>query len=164
MDTQPEKEHFLQSKLFRGIIYGLAIATVASLIFNAGAAVGSRRAFFTCKWGENYGQNFGSHAVAEPKLLIRRDAPAPIMGRAIGFHGVLGKVVTVTDDGIVVMGNDDIERSVVIDDDTEIRNGRDETDRSGLANGLSVMVFGEPNDQGRILAKLIRILTESLQP
>lgn len=158
MDIQP-KEHFLQSKTFRGIMYGLGIAFAVALIFNAGVAMGSHRAFFACKWGENYGRSFGDRA----NVFIER-APAPFEKKITGFHGVLGKVVVTTDYGVVVLGKDGVERGVIVDDHTEIRSGRDERDKDGLKEGLDVMIFGEPNDEGRILAKLIRILTEQLQP
>jgi hypothetical protein len=156
-----DKEHFLQSKTFRGILCGLGIAAVGLVIFIGGMSIGARRAYFACKWGENYGRSFGEHVGSGRGGMMGSNFDGGRMG---GFHGVLGSIVSASDDGIVVKGKDGVERSVIIAAQTDIRRGADSIAKADLKPGDQVMTFGEPNDDGRIAARLIRVLTAQQQP
>lgn len=145
-------ERILQSKLFRGVIVGVGICTIALIIFAGGVAIGGRKALFACKWNENYNRNFGGRAGFFPP------EPPPFRGHMVGAHGVLGSIVSVLEDSIVVQGKDGIERNIMISDDTNIRRDNAKADRNALKIGDAVMVFGEPDDSGRIKAVMIRIL------
>ncbi len=139
---------------------GIGIAAMALVIFLGGMAVGTRRAFFACKWGENYGRAFGEYA-GPLRGGMMLGVPGGRMG---GFHGVLGSIISASDDGIVVKGADNVERSVVIDAQTDIRRGLDSIAKGDLKVGDYVMTFGEPDNDGRITARLIRMLSEQQQP
>ena len=147
--------HFLQSKIFRNVLIGLGVTTIALFIFRAGMLVGSHKALFGCKWGENYSRNFGG----EHGRRGRQEWFRPGEGRPeMSGHGVLGAVVSVNATTIVVRGRDDIERDVEVGDTTAIKHENDTLKISDIKVGDNVMAFGAPDDSGRITATLVRVL------
>jgi hypothetical protein len=140
-----------ESKNVRILIYTLAIFFVAVSIFQAGMFVGFHKASFSYKFGENYyNEAFGG----------RRDGFGMGMQRDMfmGGHGATGKIVKISLPTIVVAGKDNTEKVIRIDDDTVIREFRDEVTAQNLKLDDVIVVIGSPNDNAEIQAKLIRIL------
>ncbi|MGD0577282.1 MAG: hypothetical protein ABSA74_04360, partial [Candidatus Staskawiczbacteria bacterium] len=50
---------FFQSKLFKGIILGVAGLVVLVFVFCLGVFVGTKRADFSFRWADEYHRNFG---------------------------------------------------------------------------------------------------------
>src|SRR3989338_835616 len=105
------EEHFLQSKTFRGILYGFGIVAIALLFFCSGVFFGSRKALFACKWGENYYRNFAG---------ARGFFGSHFERGGMSGHGFFGPLLSIRDSEIVVKGKDGIERIVDIDAKTLI--------------------------------------------
>lgn len=144
-------KEFAQSKSFHGILIGLAIAITILLIFQAGVAVGYRKASFAYKFGDNYYRAFDERG---PRSSV-------MIGLRGGFpdaHGATGAIVSVNLPTFVVAGPDDIEKVVILRDDTLIRRFEAEVEPSALKVDDFVVVLGEPNDDSQIEAKLIRVL------
>lgn len=141
---------FFQSKGFTIVTWVVAALAVLLLVFQGGIAVGSKKADFSCKWGENYRQNFGGP----------EDGQLPMPGKddLMGAHGTAGEVIRINNSVLTVKGNDNIERDVLIGSDTSIVNARKNINLTDIRNGDSVVVIGDPNDSGQIEAKFIRIL------
>lgn len=148
-------KEFTGSKSFQGILIGIAISIVALLIFQAGVIVGHHKAQFGDRMGGNYERNF---------IDMERGGfpPNPNFGFGEmlppGGHGAAGQVMNVTLPTFVIAGPDNLERTVVVSDETIIRQFRDELDTESIVAGKFVVVLGEPNDKGEIEAKLIRFL------
>lgn len=140
----------IQSKTFRGIIYGVLAALVALIVFQAGVFVGYRRATFSYRWGENYHRNFGGPRGGFMMPLRGDDFTNP--------HGTFGKIIKIDLPTIAVQASDGTEKSIVIDDNTTIRRFQETLTSKDLKVDDPIVVIGEPNDQGQIEAKLIRLM------
>ncbi len=126
----------------------LAIA-VAFLIFGLGVAVGYRKALFSSSLGRNYYRNFYGNVRRGP--LQGFDEYAPNM------HGVAGSVIGVSSTTIAIRDGDNNERSVAIGSDTVIRKMNDTISAAMINIGDTVAVIGEPNADGQIRARFIRV-------
>ena len=79
-------------------------------------------------------------------------------------HGVYGKVVRVdpaTNSGqatIVVKGRDDVEKIIQASSGTSITRLREKISITDLKVDDSIVVIGNPNNEGQIEAKLIRVI------
>jgi len=71
---------------------------------------------------------------------------------------VFGKILSADGNRIAIQGQDNVEQSVLITTSTVIRIGNYEAKIGDLKADQNVSVFGRPNDQGQIEAKLIRIM------
>ena len=142
--------------VLKWIIIGLAAFVIVVLIFGAGMFVGGMKAKFSYRWAESYHKNF-----AGPKGGFfgdwRRMPPLP--GDFIEGHGAFGEIIEFKDNGFVIKGRGDIEKIVVITEDTVIKKGM-ETVKDGLKVGDRVTIIGSPNEEGQIEAKLIRVFNE----
>ena len=146
-------KEILNSKAFRIVVYALGVLAVAFFIFEAGMVAGFRKASFGRDWGENYEQNFGSpHRMQFGKNMGD-------MGNLPNAHGAIGRIVGVELPNIVVLdGKDNVEKVIILDDDTEIRLAKNIIKDEELKEGLDVMIIGTPNSSGQIEAKLVRVL------
>ncbi len=130
-------------KKVRYVLIGICILVVALIIFQAGMFVGYMKASFSFRHGDNYSRIFG---------------PGPERGRDLpGGHGVLGTIVSINLPTLVVTGTDNVEKTIDLTDDTQIVHFRDRIEAATLKVGDSVLVLGSPNEQARIVAKLIRV-------
>ena len=149
-------KEFTQSKSFQGILIGIIISIIVLLIFQAGVMVGQHKARFGDRLGEHYERNFVD--------MEERGSFPPNLNFGFGEmllpggHGAAGQVINVTLPTFVIAGPDNLERTIVITDETVIRQFRDELHKENIETGKFVVVLGEPNDKGEIEAKLIRFL------
>lgn len=133
----------------RSLFFGICIAIVALLIFQAGILVGFRKAEFSERLGENYYQAFG-----------------PSRDRAMGFfreeieggHGASGKIVRIDLPTFVVAEEDNTEKIIMLDKTTILRRFRDEIKDTDLKIDDSVIVLGSPNETGQIVANFVRLI------
>lgn len=140
---------FIRSKAFIMVLACIGALAVCLGIFMLGVNVGERKARHFSGWCENYDRMF------MPKRGPRGDipfAPPPMPGA----HGVFGKVLSVSDGSIVVQGKDGVEQNVLVTSSTEIRIGRERGTIQDIKADSEAAVFGAPNEQGQIEARLIR--------
>lgn len=141
-----------KSKTVRGIIIGLSIAVLVLGIFKLGQVSGYNKARFSGRFGDNFNRNF----VDPRKDGFFKDFSG---GRGpIGGHGAVGKIVSIALPLVVVSGPDNIEKTIVISDGTEVLKYRDDITTTDLQVGDYIVVLGNPNDDGQIDAKLIRTI------
>ncbi len=145
-------KNFIQSQSFRGILIGLGIAIVVLVIFQAGVSVGFRKATFGHRLGDNFERNFKDPRGG--KFIFQSMSGGMDMPSG---HGAVGKIVSIALPLAVVAGPDNLEKTLVISEDTEIREFRDVVTKDKLQVGNFIIVFGTPNDKGQIEAKLIRL-------
>jgi len=123
------------------------------LVFQAGMAVGFRKARFSYQWGENYHKMFGG-----PRGGFAGDFRRDFEGRDfMNANGVTGAVLKVDGRTFVIRGVDGNEQVVVLTDSTVIRAGRGTVKPEDLTTEDSVVVIGEPDASGQIEAKFIRV-------
>ncbi|HBD24437.1 MAG: hypothetical protein A2566_01440 [Candidatus Zambryskibacteria bacterium RIFOXYD1_FULL_40_13] len=145
-------KNFIQSRVFRGILIGLAIAVAILVIFQAGVFIGYRKATFGHHFGDNFERNF-----KDPKGMSFGFRGGPAGMGMPGGHGAAGKIVSIALPLIVVAGPDNLEKTLVIDEDTEIREFQNTITKDKLQVGDFIIVLGTPNEAGEIEAKLIRL-------
>ncbi len=135
------------------IIIGLVCLAVIILVFGLGVFVGAMKAKFSYRWAENYHRNFGG-----PKEGFMRDwrMPPPI-NEFIEGHGTVGEIIKINGSELVIRGRDNLEKIVLIKDNTLINFGRQRIKKEELKVGDEIVVIGFPNEAGQIEAKLIRI-------
>jgi hypothetical protein len=138
-----------ESKIFKIILWGILGFIVLLIVFKAGMAVGFKKASFSYKWGENYHRNFGG-----PKKGLLED----FSGRDfLEGYGTFGQIIKIDDLTLVIDGRGDMEKIILIKEDTVIKRFRDNIKLSDLKVDDYVTVIGEPNEEGQIQAKLIRL-------
>jgi len=143
---------FFQSKIFKLIFFSVAGLIVFLVIFKIGTFVGYKKASFSYQWGENYHRNFGG-----PKEGFFRDFD----GRDyIEAYGVFGQIIKIDGSTLVIKGQKDTEKIVLMKDDTAIKRFQETVKSVDLKINDFIVVVGEPNEQGQIEAKLIRIMPE----
>jgi hypothetical protein len=81
-----------------------------------------------------------------------------------GDHGAAGSIVSVAVPDIVVADVSGTEKTIAIGADTIIREGTVQRTSADLANGMRVVVFGEPDKDAVIAAKFIRIFADTELP
>jgi len=150
MPTKDSLARFARSRLFAGIIIGVAIMFILVCVFEAGVAVGYHEATFSSHWGQNYELNFGGAGMPGAIGLPDGHEPQP--------HGTTGEIISATGSNIVVQNDSRQEQKVIITSSTIIRNQENTVSASSLTVGTYVVVVGNPDDQGNIDANLIRII------
>ena len=138
----------VRSKTFQAVMLGLGIVIAALLIFQAGVSVGYRKASFSYRWGENYHRNFGGPRGGFLRGKFTNDFVNP--------HGVFGQIIR-TDPPIITIQGRDAEKTIIVNGKTVIRKFRDALKSADLKVNDSVVVVGDPNEEGQIEAKLIRV-------
>lgn len=154
MNTSSLKK-YMESPSMRKVLCILGVVIASLLVFQAGVFVGYRKARFAYRLGDNYYRTFGG---PHHKMNDRFDPKA-----FFDAHGAAGKVVDITLPTMVIAGPDNVEKVVLIKNDTTVRHFRDTVNAKDLKQGDFVVVFGSPNDQSQIEARLIRIMPSSEQ-
>jgi len=145
----------INSDILKWIVIGLAGFAVVVLIFGVGMFVGGTKARFSYRWAENYHKNFGGPR--DGFLGDWQKMPLPFPDDFIEGHGVFGEIIKINNSDIVVKGREDVEKIIIIAEDTAIKIGRKTVKKDELKVGNRIVIIGSPNEQGQIEAKLIRI-------
>ena len=143
-------DKFFQSKVFKGFILGLLSFLLLTFVFKVGEVVGIKKANFSCRWSDNYHQNFGG-----PKQGFM---PGLRDKEFIEANGVVGNIMDTATSTITIKGRGDVEKIVLITQDTVIKRLQKTIFLTDLQVNEMVVVIGEGNNQGQIEAKLIRVM------
>jgi RNase P/RNase MRP subunit p29 len=137
------------SKIFKFVIALLAELIILVGIFSLGMNIGIKKAGFTYAWSQNYLNNFGGS-----RMMV---APPP-SGQFFNPHGLDGTILSSDKNTLVIKGDDNTEKTILISPQTTIRFNFQNLQESDLKTGEEIIVIGDPNPQGQIEAKLIRVL------
>ena len=143
-------KELLESKKTKVTLAVLLALFVILLAFNAGMAVGFRKARFSYEYGDNYHKNF-----AGPSRGFGDDMRGDSF---LNSHGSFGEITEIASTTLVIKAGSEPEKVIAISSSTEIRRFRDRITLPELETGDKVVVVGEPNDSGQIEAKLIRVI------
>jgi hypothetical protein len=143
-----------RTKTFRRVIVGIIIILSVVIVFEVGVFVGFRKALFSGHLGDNYYRAFGSH---RPQMINMEadDLPASF--------GAAGKIVKVNLPEIIIADRDNVEKTILITNDTIIKQFRGDASTSDILQNDFAVVIGSPNDKSQIEAKLIRILPPPIE-
>lgn len=147
----------LSNKKVRLSLIVLISLITAIVIFRAGMSVGYHKAMFSNHLGDNYlktfrGGNRGGHSL-----------PGYLRDDFTGGHSSIGQIVKIDSSDLVIEDVANIEKTVIVDDNTKIRRFRDDVSTSTLTLGTKIIVLGDPTENGQIKARLIRILPDQNQ-
>lgn len=144
-----ELNKIFQAKVLKWAILIIVGLVILLFVFKAGMFVGFTKARFSFNWDKNYHLNFGGPGGFMPEF-DERNFMAP--------HGTFGAIVKIDGSTIVIKGDDGLEKIILISDQTDIREFRDRLAAADLKVDAKIVVIGEPDEQGQINAKFIRIL------
>ncbi len=145
-----ELKEIIKSRLYIVIILSLATIVVLVLTFGVGMYAGFHKARFSYQWGENYHKNFGG-----PRGGFFRDFGGKDL---IDANGIAGQVIKVDGQTLVIKGRDNVEKIILVKEDTVIRRFTETIKLGDLKVDDNIVAIGEPNDQGQIEAKFIRTM------
>lgn len=147
---------FAQSGKMKVVVITVICLAILSAIFQAGVFVGFNKASFLFKGGDNFYRAFGDR----DDVIINSMGMGGGMFRDefSGGHGAIGKIVKVNLPTIVVIGPDNIEKTILLSDDTTVHQLRNVSSTDKLEVDQYITVLGAPNDDGQIVAKFIRVI------
>ena len=143
--------NFLESKKIRAVLWALGGLIILFVVFGLGIAVGYDRAGFAANFNENYYHIFYG---APPGGVVGFMAPP----MPVAIHGVVGTIIDIGSSTISVKDQKDNEQSVEISSRTVIRSGDSDITIENVAIGDQIAVIGEPNGEGQIDARFVRVL------
>ncbi len=143
---------FFNSKKFHYLTWSVAGLIVLLLVFKAGVMVGYKKASFSYRWGENYHRNFAGPRQGFFGNVSDRNF--------VESHGTFGQIIKIDGTTLVVRGKNNSEKIIVVKNDTVIRSGGNTVALTDLKVDDSIVTIGEPNNEGQIEAKLIRIMPD----
>lgn len=157
-------KQIIESKYFKVAAIACGVLLVALAGFAAGLSVGSHRALFSARFGENYERNFlgGPEAGRPGSSLGGMMDPKGEKGMR-NPHGVGGDIISISGDTIVIKDKNDQESSIHVSDATIINRDKETITLSDLVVGDKIVVIGKPQDTGVIDAHLIRIFQKDKQ-
>jgi len=144
-------KNFLQSERSKHILAGIGIAVIALFIFQAGMFVGYKKASFSFRAGDNFYRTFGERG-------FQQNLPGMGMMDPTNAHGTIGTVASIILPKVVIADRDGVEKTILMDNKTDIRRFRDSIKPEEIKTGEMIMVIGEPNANGQIEARLVRIM------
>ena len=139
------------SRTFKYLVFSLAELIILLGVFSLGLNVGFRKAGYTYSWVANYPGNFGAPATPA----------APQSGQFFNAHGVYGEILSNNGGGLIIKDSDGNEKTVMLAPGATIRQNYQTIQLQNLKPSEEIVVIGEPNDQGQIQAKFIRILDQN---
>jgi hypothetical protein len=145
--------NFLESKKIRVILIVLASLIILLVVFGLGITIGYDRANFASHFDQNYYRNFYGNGVATGSYGM---GPAPT-----DAHGITGTVIDLSSSTISVEDPGNDEHSIAVSSGTVIREVSNTIGINDIKLGDQIDVIGEPNDQGQIDARFIRVFSAS---
>ena len=142
-------KEFFKSNHANKLLIVLAAVVVILFVFVAGIFIGHEKGKFSRDWGENYLRN----------VMGQRGRGTMDFGRP-GFsaHSGLGQILKIEGNNLVVKGQDNVEKVIVISDKTIIRKFNQSLKLADLKVDDNIVVIGSPDNQGQIQARLIRVM------
>ena len=127
---------FFRSKKWTAVLAIIFILCLMLAIFEAGVAVGVRKASFADRMGGDYYKVFGQSG-SPFGGVDQDDFPAS--------HGVVGTIIKIAPPYAFIQGPDNTERTVRLNASTTILKYRTAIGPNDLSDGESIIVIGSPS-------------------
>ena len=152
-------QNFFQSQTFKRTIFSLLGLTILVLVFCLGIFVGMQRAEFSFKWAEEYHRNFGGPQGGIFGNFIGQD------GAFTESNGSFGQIIKLdlTAGIITIKDASNTEKNILVNNKTSIIYQRKNIKISDLKMNDSIVVIGDPDNNGQIQAELIRVIPSLLK-
>ena len=151
METE-NKKSFLESKKIAHLMTCIIVVVGVIFVFHIGEEFGYRKAELIEHMSDGYYKAFG------PGDQRRTGPFGSFFDDQTDTHGVAGKVIDNTANSLIVEDNENIEKTVVFSTSTIIRKQRTTLTTTDIKNGDFVVIIGSPTTDGKITAKIIRIV------
>ncbi len=136
-----------KTKTLLSILCGVFLALI---VFGLGITVGYRRAIFSSEFGAQYYHELYGDPFGRPMTKV-------LANGQLTTHGVAGEVIDVGSSTIFVKDPSGNEESVFISTDTPIREMNQEILANDILIGDGVTVIGEPDANGQVDARFVRV-------
>lgn len=154
MDIHTEIQNAVRSKWLAWLLLGLGALLVLLLVFDAGLAVGTRRAMEL-----RGGPRVDGHSA--PMFGIGGFGVTMPHGFIPDGHGAVGTIQSINLPTITIKTRDGDTEEVVLSDSTTIESATTSMNATNLAVGQQIVAVGNPNaatSSQRMTAELIRVL------
>ena len=138
MDPKPPKT--------RTLLWTLSFILVLLVVYALGIVVGYRRATFETAFDDHYSRTFNVGMMLNPPMMP---------------HGVIGRVIDIATGTLSVRDPFGNEVYVLIASGTTVREFNEDVSAATIANGDNVAVIGEPDADGDVEARFIRLFRAS---
>lgn len=142
-------ENIKKSKNVHAVIIGIGVLVIVLGILKVGMNIGEHRARFAGQFGDNFERNF---------MGPRGGMMGSFNTNFPGGHGAVGEIISINLPQIIINGPDNLEKIIIVSTSTTIRRFQENVQGASLKVGDFVTVIGNPNDNGQVEAKLIRIM------
>ena len=146
------QKSFMQSKNISHTMTAILILVGIIFVFHIGEEFGYKKAELTDQMSDGYYKAFGPRDPGQSGPL------GYLFDDQTDAHGVAGKVINVSDNKILVADNEGIEKNVLVDKTTILKNHRDNITTKDIKPGDYIVVIGSPTTDGQINAKIVRIV------
>lgn len=146
-----------------GVIIGAGGLFLLASAFGLGLIVGTKKAQFSYRMSDSYRGMVWEKGSAEGTGDGRAHrGPSSSMRPPFlsGGHGAGGEVISRTATELIVLSPDNVEKIVALDKQTRVVRGRGTADPKDIKTGDIVIAIGSPTNEGRIKARLLRILED----
>jgi len=150
------EKNILESKLFKGIILGIAGLIVLAVVFGLGVSVGTQRANYSFRWADQYHRNFGGPQGGFFGDFFGSEKELP------NANGSFGQIIKIdqTSQSLTIKDIGNVEKNILLNNQTTIVSQRKTLKLSNLKLNDNVVVIGNPNNSGQIQAELIRVMPQ----
>jgi len=146
---------FFKANHLNKLLIVFAVAVILVFVFTLGVFTGHEKGRFSCRWGENYFRNvMGPAGPGRPGGFGMMDFGRPGFNARGGF----GEIMKIEGDNLIVRGQDNVEKVIVVGSRTVIRRRNQNLKLSDLKIDDEIVVIGRPDNQGRVEASLIRVM------
>ncbi len=149
--TTHEAPIYKTPNFLKGLLIGVVTIIVLLGVFQLGMIVGSRKANFAY-------QRFGLYTSGGPEGMPRIGMMGLPLPGSFDPHGATG--VVISNDGqkrMIIKGPDGSEKIVIFSTTTDVQEGAQAIPPSQIPDDKHVVIFGNPDEQGQIEAKFIRV-------
>jgi hypothetical protein len=151
-----DSKNIHESKTVRTVVITISIVIIMLILLFVGMNIGTHRARFAGQFGQNYERNFmGPRGGMMGGFFDNERLP--------GGHGVIGEILSINLPQIIITGPDNLEKTVLVSTSTVIRQFQTNITSSELKIGDFVVIIGNPNNNGQVEARLVRVMPSPSQ-